>query len=103
MKIKLKIMKIIMNILRYLLAIFMIYGGVQHFVKPDFYAPFVPSFLPKILYFEFGCAGSAVGANACAKRQIFSIWSIGRFFIDVGISANSYKRCFGGKSSYWNA
>lgn len=24
----------------------MIYGGVQHFVKPDFYLPFVPFFLP---------------------------------------------------------
>lgn len=32
--------------LRFLLALFMINGGVQHFIKPDFYIPFAPSFLP---------------------------------------------------------
>ena len=31
---------------RILFAIFMIMGGVQHFLKPDFYQPFVPAFLP---------------------------------------------------------
>ncbi len=31
---------------RILFALFMIMGGVQHFLKPDFYLPFVPSFLP---------------------------------------------------------
>ena len=32
--------------LRIVFAIFMIMGGVQHFIKPEFYLPFVPSFLP---------------------------------------------------------
>ncbi|MGZ2368167.1 DoxX family protein [Ancylomarina sp. YFZ004] len=31
---------------RILFALFMIMGGVQHFLKPDFYLPFVPNFLP---------------------------------------------------------
>ncbi|MBL4560230.1 MAG: DoxX family membrane protein [Labilibaculum sp.] len=31
---------------RILFAVFMIMGGVQHFLKPDFYLPFVPAFLP---------------------------------------------------------
>ncbi|RXQ95784.1 DoxX family membrane protein [Ancylomarina salipaludis] len=31
---------------RILFAIFMIMGGVQHFLKPDFYLPFVPGFMP---------------------------------------------------------
>jgi uncharacterized membrane protein len=31
---------------RILFAIFMFMGGVQHFLKPDFYIPFVPTFLP---------------------------------------------------------
>ncbi|MRT92949.1 DoxX family membrane protein [Ancylomarina sp. 16SWW S1-10-2] len=31
---------------RILFALFMIMGGVQHFIKPNFYLPFVPSFLP---------------------------------------------------------
>lgn len=38
--------KIFWNIIKIILALFMIYGGMQHFVKPDFYIPFVPSFLP---------------------------------------------------------
>lgn len=29
-----------------LLGLFMIFGGVNHFLKPDFYTPFVPRFLP---------------------------------------------------------
>ena len=39
-------MKIAWLVIRVLFALFMIYGGVQHFLKPDFYIPFVPSFLP---------------------------------------------------------
>jgi uncharacterized membrane protein len=31
---------------RILFAIFMFMGGLQHFLKPDFYIPFVPTFLP---------------------------------------------------------
>jgi uncharacterized membrane protein len=31
---------------RILFAVFMVMGGVQHFLKPEFYLPFVPSFLP---------------------------------------------------------
>ena len=31
---------------RLLFALFVIMGGVQHFLKADFYLPFVPSFLP---------------------------------------------------------
>ncbi|MBQ0786249.1 MAG: DoxX family membrane protein [Oceanihabitans sp.] len=38
-------MKIIWNILRILLAIFMIYAGSQHFIKPSFFNAFVPDFL----------------------------------------------------------
>lgn len=39
-------MKIVWIVVRVLFALFMIYAGVQHLVKPDFYIPFVPSFLP---------------------------------------------------------
>lgn len=38
-------MKLFWNILRILLALFMLNAGVQHFVKPDFFTAFVPSFL----------------------------------------------------------
>ena len=39
-------MKIVWKILQILLALFIIYAGVQHFIKPTFYEPFVPAFLP---------------------------------------------------------
>ncbi len=40
-----KKMKHIWNILRILLALFMIYAGSQHFIKPTFFNAFVPDFL----------------------------------------------------------
>lgn len=39
-------MKIFWSVIRFFFAAFMIYAGVQHLLKPDFYIPFVPSFLP---------------------------------------------------------
>ena len=39
-------MKIVWIVIRVLFSIFMIFSGVQHLLKPDFYIPFVPSFLP---------------------------------------------------------
>jgi uncharacterized membrane protein len=39
-------MKIFKLILTYLFGAFMIFGGVNHFLKPAMYLPFVPDFLP---------------------------------------------------------
>ncbi|MCM4152376.1 DoxX family membrane protein [Arenibacter sp. N53] len=39
-------MKLFWTILKILLALFMLYAGVQHFLKPTFYLSFVPPFLP---------------------------------------------------------
>ena len=39
-------MKKIWLILKVVLAILLIFGGVQHFISPNNYIPFVPSFLP---------------------------------------------------------
>ncbi len=36
----------IWNILKIVIALFMIYAGIQHFIKPTFFIPFVPAFLP---------------------------------------------------------
>ncbi|AUC84336.1 hypothetical protein CW731_03045 [Polaribacter sp. ALD11] len=38
-------MKLFWNILRVILAIFILYAGMQHFMKPDFFNAFVPDFL----------------------------------------------------------
>ena len=32
--------------MKVVLSIFLIFGGLQHFISPDNYIPFVPSFLP---------------------------------------------------------
>lgn len=56
-------MRIVWKILQLLLALFFIYAGIQHFIKPAFYEAFVPDFLPfktamiyisGILEFAFG-------------------------------------------------
>ncbi|CAI8170554.1 MAG: Uncharacterised protein [Polaribacter sp. SA4-10] len=39
-------MKNIWLILKIVLAIFLIFGGVKHFINPNDFIPFVPSFLP---------------------------------------------------------
>lgn len=36
----------IWDILKIVIGLFMIYAGIQHFIKPDFFIPFVPGFLP---------------------------------------------------------
>lgn len=41
-------MKLIYLILKILLAIFLIYGGFNHFYKPEFYNGFIPNSLPKL-------------------------------------------------------
>lgn len=41
-------MKYILLILKILLAIFLIYGGFNHFKNPEFYNGFIPDFLPKL-------------------------------------------------------
>ena len=40
------ISKVFWTGVRILFALFIVYAGVQHFVKPDFFVPFVPSFSP---------------------------------------------------------
>ncbi len=42
-----------LTFLRYLLVIFMINAGIQHFLKVDFYLPFVPRFLPFSEFFVY--------------------------------------------------
>jgi len=48
-------MRLFWKIIKILLALFMIYAGVQHFLKPTFYLPFVPPILPfklGVIYFS---------------------------------------------------
>lgn len=46
-------MKLLWRILQLLLAVFLGYAGVQHFLNPVFYEPFVPAFLPTKTLFVY--------------------------------------------------
>ncbi|MDP8078911.1 DoxX family membrane protein [Phocoenobacter skyensis] len=48
-----KIKQYTLIFLRYVLVIFMINAGIQHFLKVDFYMPFVPRFLPFTEFFVY--------------------------------------------------
>jgi uncharacterized membrane protein len=41
-------MKTVKLILTLLFGAFMIFSGINHFLKPDMYLPFIPDFLPKV-------------------------------------------------------
>jgi uncharacterized membrane protein len=63
-------MKLVKTILALLLGVFMIYGGVSHLVKPDFFLPFVPYFLPfrEVIVTLSGIALIGVGAGVFVPR-----------------------------------
>ena len=55
-------MKLLKQILTYLFAAFMIFGGVNHFLKPAMYLPFFADFLPKeFLNYASGLVEIGVG------------------------------------------
>ncbi len=78
-----KSLKLIINILRYLLAIFMVYGGIQHFIKPDFYVPFVPSFLPftTFIIFSSGVLEILLGLMLVLKGKFAQYGALGIFLL----------------------
>lgn len=57
-------------ILKIIVALFMIYAGVQHFLKPEFYLPFVPSFLPlkTIIVYLSGVVEIIIGVLMLIKK-----------------------------------
>lgn len=62
--------KIFWTVIRYLMAAFMVYGGVQHFINTDFYNPFVPAFLPfkaAVIYIS-GVIEIAIGLLLLANK-----------------------------------
>lgn len=60
----------IWNILKIVIALFMIYAGIQHFVKPAFFTPFVPEFLPlkTAIVYASGVAEVLVGILLLIKK-----------------------------------
>ena len=69
----------VVSVLKIVLGVFLIFGGIQHFIKPDFYIPFVPEFLPftmPIIYVS-GFVEIVVGVLVFIKRyEIIGAWGI---------------------------
>jgi uncharacterized membrane protein len=57
-------MKNLKLILTFLFGVFMIFGGVNHFIKPEMYAPFIPEFLPnEVINYLTGILEIVVGVG----------------------------------------
>ncbi len=70
-----RIFKIIMTII---LAIFMMYGGINHFMNPEFYDAFIPQFFPKLISnYAAGLVEIALGAGL--------LWPKIRYYAAYGI------------------
>ncbi len=62
-------MKTIQLILTLLFGAFMIFGGVNHFIKPEMYFPFIPDPLPQpIINYLAGIIEIALGVGVFAPR-----------------------------------
>ena len=69
----------IWTVLKIVLGAFLIFGGIQHFIKPTFYIPFVPEFLPftmPIIYVS-GFVEIVVGVLVFIKKyEKIGAWGI---------------------------
>ncbi len=78
-----KFKTIFMNMLRYVLALFMIFAGVQHFLNAEFYEPFVPTFLPYPFMFVLlsGVVEIILGLMLLFKANIAKYGALGLFLL----------------------
>jgi uncharacterized membrane protein len=61
--------KIFKLVLTFLMAAFMIYGGINHFLNPAMYLAFVPAFLPKMaVVYISGAVEIILGLGAIIPR-----------------------------------
>ncbi|MDA0347831.1 MAG: DoxX family membrane protein [Verrucomicrobia bacterium] len=59
-------MKILKLIAAILFGLFLFYGGINHFMHPEFYNPFIPDFLPKLwVNYATGLVEIILGAGLC--------------------------------------
>lgn len=56
-------------VLTFAFGLFMIFGGVMHFINPGIYEPFIPDFLPKdLVNYASGALEIVVGIGAMIPR-----------------------------------
>ncbi|WP_188051495.1 hypothetical protein [Flavobacterium sp. GP15] len=62
--------KKIWSVVVIIMAIFIIYGGINHFIKPEFYIPFVPSFLgfKTVIIYVSGVVEIGIGLLLLIKK-----------------------------------
>ena len=81
----------IWTILKIVMAIFMIYAGAQHFIKPEFFIPFVPAFLPlkmAIIYISGAIEillGLSLFIHKYAKYGAYGIFILLLLFLPIHI------------------
>lgn len=98
----------IWSVLKIVFALFMIYAGVQHFLKPDFFVPFVPKFLPfklAVVYisgvFEIGF-GMLLFFKKYAKMAALGIFVLLLLFLPIHIwDVISETPVIGSKTAAW--
>lgn len=98
----------IWSVLKIAFALFMIYAGAQHFLKPDFFVPFVPEFLPfkmEIVYvsgiFEIGF-GLLLLFKKYAKMAALGIFVLLLLFLPIHIwDVISETPVIGSKTAAW--
>ncbi|MBE0424856.1 MAG: DoxX family membrane protein [Lutibacter sp.] len=98
----------IWSVLKIVFALFMIYAGVQHFLKPDFFVPFVPQFLPfkmAVVYisgvFEIGF-GLLLFFKKYAKIAALGIFVLLLLFLPIHIwDVISETPVIGSKTAAW--
>jgi len=95
-------------VLKIVFGLFMIYAGVQHFLKPDFFVPFVPKFLPFKLavvyisgFFEIGL-GLLLFFKKYAKMASLGIFVLLLLFLPIHIwDVISETPVIGSKTAAW--
>lgn len=77
--------KLFWNIIKIILALIMIYGGVQHFVKSDFYIPFVPSLLPyaMVIIYISGLIEIVLGIALLLNKKYAKFGAFGVLFLMI--------------------
>lgn len=59
-------------VLTFLFAAFIIYGGINHFLKPSMYLPFIPNFLPReFVNYASGVLEILIGVGLLIQRYRF--------------------------------
>lgn len=98
----------IWSVLKIVFALFMVYAGVQHFLKPSFFVPFVPPFLPfktAVVYvsgvFEIGF-GLLLFFKKYAKTAAWGILVLLLLFLPIHIwDVISETPVIGSKTAAW--